>query len=486
MHTSRHLTLDDIIRVMTDVCEGLSHAHDSGIVHGGIKPTNILFDQRGRAKVADLGIARITLIALSQASFDHSDQFDIASIRNLLRSAFVDQELRRFCLDRPKFRPALSRFGSLFSLEDLIDALLAYCQTRVLFQELLSEIRESNPAQYKAHIGNVDSNDLPTKEAAEPRFRAQSGSSELAPSPTGTQYALSTLPYLAPEQLDGVWDDPGVDVYALGVLQYRMVSGQFHLDFDPQDTSKAQRHNVRLVKFQPPRPLPGVPSQLQQAIGRSLAKERWQRYRTAGEMRTALLENPSPAAAQQRRRLDGERKVRNYVDWGTSALNDGNYAEAIAHFKRGLEIEPRNEKLRRLLAIAGHGQDKGRAQVAPATGRTVRAYISMGESALRAQALDDAIRYFEEALKLQPDNEKAQRYLAIALHRRGERRGAASARPEIGQLDTWLRSGQQALQAGRYEEAIHCFERMLEIDPDHYQAADLLTQARIARKRGWK
>jgi tetratricopeptide (TPR) repeat protein len=107
----------------------------------------------------------------------------------------------------------------------------------------------------------------------------------------------------------------------------------------------------------------------------------------------------------------------------------------------------------------------------------------MGESALRAQAMDDAIRYFEKVLKLQPDNEKAQRYLSIALHRRGENQGLASAQAETKQLDSWLQRGHQAFEAGRHEEAIWCFEKVLELDPDHYQAADLLTQSRIARKR---
>jgi tetratricopeptide (TPR) repeat protein len=97
--------------------------------------------------------------------------------------------------------------------------------------------------------------------------------------------------------------------------------------------------------------------------------------------------------------------------------------------------------------------------------------------------LDDAIHYFEEALKLQPDNEKARRYLAIVLHRRGEEQGSVSTPSETKNLKTWLQRGQQALQAGKYEEAIRCFEQVLEIDPDHYQAADLLTRARIARKR---
>jgi tetratricopeptide (TPR) repeat protein len=190
-----------------------------------------------------------------------------------------------------------------------------------------------------------------------------------------------------------------------------------------QDTSEARMQNMWLIKSQPPGLMPGLPPSLERVILRSLAKDPRQRYRTAGEMRTALLEDPSPALAQQRERLDRERQVRNYIDWGTSALNDGDYSEAIAHFGRGLELDPNNEKLRRFLVVAGHQRDRGRYSVSPDVRRMVRAYISMGESALRAQALDDAIQYFEEALKLEPENEKARRYLTIALHRRGEEQG---------------------------------------------------------------
>ena len=38
--------------------EGLSHAHQSGLIHRDIKPANLLVDQRNVVKVLDLGLAR--------------------------------------------------------------------------------------------------------------------------------------------------------------------------------------------------------------------------------------------------------------------------------------------------------------------------------------------------------------------------------------------------------------------------------------------
>lgn len=47
-----------IAALLREVLDALGHAHRQGIVHGGIKPTNVLFDTRGHARLADFGIAR--------------------------------------------------------------------------------------------------------------------------------------------------------------------------------------------------------------------------------------------------------------------------------------------------------------------------------------------------------------------------------------------------------------------------------------------
>jgi len=49
------LPVEDSVHIATDVAEGLAYAHQRGVVHCDLKPANVLFDDRGHAKVADFG-----------------------------------------------------------------------------------------------------------------------------------------------------------------------------------------------------------------------------------------------------------------------------------------------------------------------------------------------------------------------------------------------------------------------------------------------
>jgi hypothetical protein len=43
--------------IARDICSGLAAIHDRGLAHGDLKPSNIMIDGRGRARITDLGLA---------------------------------------------------------------------------------------------------------------------------------------------------------------------------------------------------------------------------------------------------------------------------------------------------------------------------------------------------------------------------------------------------------------------------------------------
>ncbi len=53
------MALGEKLRLMSELCAGLSHVHEAGIVHRDIKPANLAVDLHGRLKILDFGIARV-------------------------------------------------------------------------------------------------------------------------------------------------------------------------------------------------------------------------------------------------------------------------------------------------------------------------------------------------------------------------------------------------------------------------------------------
>ncbi len=52
------VSINDFIRIFLDVCKALTAAHEFGVIHGDIKPDNILLTPGGRAMLADFGLVR--------------------------------------------------------------------------------------------------------------------------------------------------------------------------------------------------------------------------------------------------------------------------------------------------------------------------------------------------------------------------------------------------------------------------------------------
>ena len=98
--------------------------------------------------------------------------------------------------------------------------------------------------------------------------------------------AIGTPDYMSPEQLSGLELDPRSDLYSAGVVLFESITGRVPFEADTPWSLIAQH-----LEQEPPDPRglnPDVPEPLAKAVLKAMAKDREQRFRTAGEMYEAL------------------------------------------------------------------------------------------------------------------------------------------------------------------------------------------------------
>ena len=103
---------------------------------------------------------------------------------------------------------------------------------------------------------------------------------------TPSGMSLGTPAYMAPEQVTGDPVDPRADVYSLGATVYQMVTGRVPYGGDSGMAVAFKHVSEPLI---PPRMLkPNLPSAVDQAIIKALAKDRDLRYQTIDEFVNAF------------------------------------------------------------------------------------------------------------------------------------------------------------------------------------------------------
>jgi serine/threonine protein kinase len=63
---NERFSVDDIVRIMSQMLDALDYSHRQGVIHRDIKPANVFLIEDGSVKVADFGIAHIDSSSLTQ------------------------------------------------------------------------------------------------------------------------------------------------------------------------------------------------------------------------------------------------------------------------------------------------------------------------------------------------------------------------------------------------------------------------------------
>jgi tRNA A-37 threonylcarbamoyl transferase component Bud32 len=293
---------------------------------------------------------------------------------------------------------------------------------------------------------------------------------------------LGTPNYMAPEQIQGTDTDHRVDIFALGVLLYEMVTGQ--KPFQGENVTEVTHRIVYEDHRTASERVPELPDGLDRVLERALAKNPEDRYDQAGEL-----------AEDLRRvvRVSTERDDLNATQIVDSDATGGGPRDAEATGALSLERVWQGLRSPRGLALGGAlvlllaitisaawwlraGSGEAAVATPPAADPRVERMIREGHQLLADGDPEAALQKFRDVERLAPERAEVRTWRELA-ERQAETFERLSERQR--QLGERLAAGQLALADGRFEDALQETEAVQELaddDPDALAQAEGIRQ----------
>jgi Tol biopolymer transport system component/predicted Ser/Thr protein kinase len=195
---------------------------------------------------------------------------------------------------------------------------------------------------------------------------------------------VGTLPYMAPEQLQGKPTDARSDLFSFGCVLYEMLTGQ--RAFDGGDPASV----IAAVLTREAPSVSAVAPGLERIVRRALAKDPEQRFQTAGDLKAALswaMEEPAPTPARPRN---------EWLKRGVAVVAGAAVAGALAYIGQRSSAVPVDVSIDKFEILAPEngrfvfGVNTGGIALSP-DGRTLALVASVdGRNALWVRRIDES------------------------------------------------------------------------------------------------
>ncbi|MBC7912193.1 MAG: serine/threonine protein kinase [Pyrinomonadaceae bacterium] len=294
------LPLSWVIDILEQTCSAVDEAHQQGIIHRDLKPDNIWLEPNRRGgytiKVLDFGIAKLDEIAEPTSTnsaeeylpprtpiFDSLAPTESGESPTLITGGESAPPAAELSEAATQIQPPAAQTGADLSEAGTLaftpEADESEAGTRML------------PAQSMEEMGTR----ILEQRTTDKQIVMQTGS---ASSLTRVGSILGTPLYMSPEQCRGERLDARTDIYSLGVIAYRLLSGQTPFSGDLHAVMK-----MHCDEPPPPLKVKHVPKKVQALVMSALSKNPDERPPNAAAFSSALRAHSEGAGSLLRRAL---------------------------------------------------------------------------------------------------------------------------------------------------------------------------------------
>lgn len=275
------LPLTWVLDILEQTCSAVEEAHQQGIIHRDLKPDNIWLEPNRRGsytvKVLDFGIAKLEEleaqsaegaepnIPVSEASAKATVESESPTLMPVAAGSRIDHDLEA----ATRITPAGQIDGPSSKTDESLDASSdgdSEAGTRMLPSHDVENVDEDGtrmlPSQEVEDVDEDGTRLLAVRETYHPPLQTGSTSSL-----TRVGSLLGTPLYMSPEQCRGETLDPRSDIYSLGVIAYRLLSGQTPFSGEQLEVMKMHRETPP-----PALAVKRVPGKVSELIMSALAK----------------------------------------------------------------------------------------------------------------------------------------------------------------------------------------------------------------------
>ncbi|HEY7314358.1 MAG TPA: tetratricopeptide repeat protein [Gemmataceae bacterium] len=190
--------------------------------------------------------------------------------------------------------------------------------------------------------------------------------------------------------------------------------------------------------------------------------------------KTSALAAEAVQTHDKEERQKRETEIARLLEQGKTSMGKKEYAAAVRAFKIAKDLAPDNADVGKALedALAAADADAGEKKKLA----DYQNHLDAGRAAMTAQRFDEAVREFQAALKILPDDQTAALNLKTAQNRLAA--GADLAKRQDAYADL-MQQAQAALKAKRPDQAIPLLKEALKLFPDDKNTQKLLRTAKL-------